>query len=160
MNNQELLQNKDNKLNIDDIIVVELDEFPVLGDYDTIVVITVNSKIFYKIVDLSVLKKCENFSDYQIGIILDHDFIPSGTHLKLHSSTSQKKGCSYKIKRRKKTKFPFLLNDIRICRKDRRVSDSNKLKPIKLITKVIKIDSKKKFIDLAIGDFYKLTKIY
>ena len=49
MNNQELLQNKDNKLNIDDIIVVELDEFPVIGDYDTIVVITVNSKLFYKI---------------------------------------------------------------------------------------------------------------
>lgn len=148
-----------NKLEKDDILIVELSEFISLSDQFSMHIILVNNESISKIVTLDNIINIDNYKDYTIGIILDKDFIPAGTSLSLHGTSSPKRGCTFKIKRRKKTDFPIMTDELRICRLDRR-STSNILKPIKMLAKVINIDETKKYMDVSIGDFYRLTKKY
>lgn len=148
----------ENKINIGDILVVETDEYVSFSGLNFINAIYIDTNNIMKINEGNLIKV--DYSDYKIGIILDIDFIPSGTSLAIHSDKSHKKGCTFKIRKRDKDLFPFLKSSFRFCRKDKDSKNSNKLIPINLACKVTNIDTDKKFMDLAIGEFYKLTKKY
>ena len=148
-----------NKLEIDDILIVELSEFISLSDHFHMNIILVNNENISKMITLDNIVNIDKYKDYTIGILLDNGFIPPGTSLSLHGTSSPKKGCTFKIKRRKKKDYPIMTDDIRICRLDRR-STSNILKPIKMLAKVVTIDETKKFMDISIADFYRLSKTY
>ena len=145
-------------LNVGDIIIAKIDEYVSFSGINFINAIYIDSKKILKLVKDTLIKL--DYSDYKIGIILDIDFIPSGTALAIHSAKSRKKGCTFKIRKIGGDEYPFLKTTFRFCRKEMDSKTSTKLVPIKLMCKVITIDIDKKIIDLSIGDFYKLTKKY
>ena len=149
------------EINEADYLIVTLLNFLDIGIPEYIIGVVIDNS---NIILLRDNKKIQitNYTDYKIAIILDLDnFIPSGTTLRIFPIKHKEydSGCSIFFRPRKSCIYRKLLPNklVRFSRKDIRTY-SNKSKPIKLLAKVSKIDKNKKYIDLSIGDCYKLIK--